>query len=140
MLIRIEKNPMHKFAHKSYGLKQNQKMVCASETLLASGISIKESCDILHVLRCFFYRWKKTVTICKDEGMRSSASSHTALTSKISVNGEVLVSAKTTVAIEPIAMTVATEPAITNKGILTNVFNIITVTVVNQLPPAVPTP
>lgn len=65
--------------------------------------------------------------------MRSLASSHTALTSKISVNCEVLVSAETTVVIEPIAMTVATEPAITNNGILTDAFDIITVTVENQL-------
>ena len=139
MLIRIENNPTHKFAHKSYGVKNKQKMVHAVEALLAYAMSIKESCDIVHVPWCLFYSWKKTVSLCNDKGRRTSASRHTAVTSKMSINGEISVSAKTTDAIGPVVMTVTTKPAIATNNILMDVFDNVSVAVVNQFPSAVPT-
>ncbi len=51
MLIRIDNNTTCNFACISCSLKHKQKMVHAVEALLASSMSIKKSCDIVHVPR-----------------------------------------------------------------------------------------
>ncbi len=58
MLIDIgtEYNSPHKFACKSYTLKNKQMMVSAVEACLSSRVSIKVACALGDVERCVFYR------------------------------------------------------------------------------------
>lgn len=55
--------PLDEFAHQSYTLKQNKKMVLDVEDLITVGRNITSACALTNIEQSISYRWKKALCV-----------------------------------------------------------------------------